>query len=30
VIVAGGFAAAALDIVNAMAFWNPYAGTKPR
>lgn len=29
VIVGGGFAAAALDIVNAMVFWNLYAGTKP-
>ena len=28
-IVGGGFAAAALDIVNAMVFWNLYAGTKP-
>jgi hypothetical protein len=29
VIVGGGFSAAALDIVNAMVFWNLYAGTKP-
>ena len=29
VIVGGGLAAAALDIVNAMVFWNLYAGTKP-
>ena len=29
VIVGGGFAAAALDIGNAMVFWNLYAGTKP-
>lgn len=29
VIIGGGFAAAALDIVNAMVFWNLYAGTKP-
>src|SRR5262245_5616966 len=29
VIVGGGFAAAALDIVNAMVFWSLYAGTKP-
>jgi hypothetical protein len=29
VIVGGGFAAAALDILNAMVFWNLYAGTKP-
>jgi len=29
VILAGGFAAAALDIVNAMVFWNIYAGTRP-
>lgn len=29
VILGGGFAAAALDIVNAMAFWYLYGGTKP-
>jgi uncharacterized membrane protein YagU involved in acid resistance len=29
VVLGGGFAAAALDIVNAMVFWNLYAGAKP-
>ena len=28
-VLAAGFAAAALDIVNAMLFWHLYAGTKP-
>lgn len=29
VILGGGLAAGALDIVNAMVFWSLYAGTKP-
>jgi len=29
VILGGGLAAAALDIVNAMAFWNLHSGTRP-
>jgi uncharacterized membrane protein YagU involved in acid resistance len=29
VVLVGGFAAAALDIVNAMVFWYLYGGTRP-